>query len=65
VLGREVVVARKIITRLAERIQFIEAEVAKLEMEREVAKGARKRSLARVIASGKEALRRLKRQVLH
>ena len=56
---------KKITPRLAERIEFIETEIAKLEAEREVAKGARKRSLAKVIASGKEALRRLKRHVLH
>jgi hypothetical protein len=56
---------RKIVPRLAERIEFIETEIAKLEAEHEVAKGARKRSLARVIAAGKQALRRLKRHVLH
>ena len=64
VLGREVL-ARKIIPRLVERIEFIETEIAKLEIEREVAEGARKRSLERVIATGKQALRRLKRHVLH
>ena len=63
-LGREVL-ARKIIPRLVERIEFIETEIAKLEIEREVAEGARKRSLERVIATGKQALRHLKRRVLH
>lgn len=56
---------RKIIPHLAERIEFIEIEIAKLEKEHEVATGTRKPSLARVIASGKEALRRLKSYVLH
>jgi hypothetical protein len=36
----EVVVGKKIIPRLAECIEFIETEIAKLEAEHEVAKGA-------------------------
>jgi hypothetical protein len=50
---------------VTQRIQFIEASIAKLQGELEDAEGERKDAVEKLIEQGQHVLMRLKRHVLH
>ena len=50
---------------VTQRIQFIEASIAKLQGELEDAEGERKDAIEKLIEQGQHVLMKLKRHVLH